>query len=117
MRTARPVLLLVSLLTALASLVPSCSKKSDDSSGSAGLAPSASAPITAASLGKTPEAVAPNGPCKVDVAPFVIDKGARAETGVTLVRLPDDRFAIGYATAEGAPHVAILLPEGSASVV
>lgn len=57
------------------------------------------------------------GACKLDVPPSVIDKGVRSETGVTLVRLPDDRIAVGYANGEGTPKVAIVLPDGTASLV
>ncbi len=68
--------------------------------------------------GASAQAATGGGACKLDVAPFVIDKGVRSETGVTVVRLADDRLAAGYANGEGTPKVAIVSPaDGTASLV
>jgi hypothetical protein len=68
--------------------------------------------------GASAQAATGGGACKLDVPPFVIDKGVRGETGVTVVRLADDRLAAGYASGEGTPKVAIVSPaDGTASLV
>lgn len=54
--------------------------------------------------------------CTVD-APFSIDKGARLDTGLTLVKMPDGRVAIGYATGDGKPKVAMIDDSGASSLV
>lgn len=71
-------------------------------------APSASATTSAAP-------VADKG-CKVET-PFSIDKGARLDAGLTLVRMPDGTVAIGYATGNGTPKVAVVDASGKASTV
>lgn len=102
-------------------ILAACSKKDPPApSTSAASAPTAAAVTSAAASASPAAAAAANaapGACKLEVQPFVIDKAARGETGVTLTRLPDDRIAVGYATGDGAPRVAIVALDGSASVV
>lgn len=78
--------------------------KSDDTAADGGTAATASA---------APVAVKD---CTVD-APFSIDKGARLDTGLTLVQMPDGRAAIGYATGDGKPKVAMIDENGASSLV
>jgi hypothetical protein len=99
-----------------------CSKKGDPPAPAAAPSATAPAPIAVASAvasaaASAPAAAVPAGMCKVEIAPFSVDKGARTDAGITLVRLPDDRLAVGYAVANGAPRVAIVSLEGSATVV
>jgi hypothetical protein len=121
MLTARSTFPLVPLVAALACAAPACSKPSSGAIDAATISPAASIaaakPASSSDKVSGAEAAVATGPCKVDVAPFVIDKSARGETGVALVRLPDDRFAVGYAGPDGTPRAAVILPEGSASVV
>jgi hypothetical protein len=61
----------------------------------------ASAPSASASA-----APAPPPPCTAEAA-FVIDKGARADTGLTVTELTNGKLAgVGYAVGEGIPRVA-----------
>jgi hypothetical protein len=54
--------------------------------------------------------------CKVET-PFSIDKAARADTGLTLVKLSDGTVAVGYATGNGTPKAAVIDDTGKSSVV
>jgi hypothetical protein len=79
-------------------------------------APSASTPVAVtsavASAAPVPEA-APPPPCTAE-APIVIDKGARADTGLTAVELQNGKqIAVGYAVGEGIPKVALIDDTGT----
>ena len=86
-------------------------EKSEATSASAGtaavLAPSAIASASASSAAKP-------SPCTVEAA-VTVDTGVRADAGITLVKLQDGRIALGYATGNGEPKVAILDAAGKAS--
>src|SRR5450755_2358796 len=68
--------------------------KGDDSASTDGGGSSATGPSSSSAAA---------GPaCKAET-PFSIDKGARADTGLTLVKLSDGTVAVGYATGNGTP--------------
>jgi hypothetical protein len=94
----------VSFCAALLTLT-ACPKKKDEAAPDAGTV-AAAAPDAAAPL-----------PCKAEVAQFVIDKGARLDTGLTLTKLHDGRIALGYATWDGTPKAAIVDSNGKAQLV
>jgi hypothetical protein len=80
-------------------------------SGSAATTPTTS---TVASATPVPEA-APPPPCTAEAA-FVVDKGGRADTGLTAVELQNGKqVAIGYAVGEGVPKVALIDDVGAVS--
>lgn len=79
-------------------------RKKDDTSATT--VTSASAATTAAAPVKLP--------CTLgDVS--TIDKGVRADSGLTLVVLDDGRISIGYATGAGDPKVAVIDKAGKSS--
>ena len=94
----------LSLCTAVVALL-GCPKKKDEA------APDAGVVATTAVAAAAPLA------CTADVAPFVIDKGARLDTGLTLTKLHDGRIALGYATWDGTPKAAVVDGAGKAQVV
>jgi hypothetical protein len=79
------------------------------SSSTAPAAPgSASAAVASASA-----SAAPPPQCTAD-APIVVDKGVRADTGLTAVELESGKkVGIGYAVADGTPRVAIVDDTGT----
>ncbi len=87
-------------------------QKKDD--GPAGSASTQSATVGAAAASASASAASKPSPCKVEAA-VSVDKGVRADAGLTLVALPDGRLALGYATGDGAPKVAIVDAGGKAS--
>jgi hypothetical protein len=87
----------------------------ESSGGSSGATPTPSggssaataASSTVATAAPVPEA-APPPPCTAEEA-FVVDKGGRADTGLTAVELQNGKqVAIGYAVGEGIPKVALV---------
>jgi len=94
-------------------------------SSSGGSAGSATPPASAASAPATPSAVvsaapvpeaAPPPPCTAEAA-FTIDKGGRADTGLTAVELQNGKqVAVGYAVGDGTPKVALVDDLGAVTV-
>ncbi len=76
----------------------------------------ASASVASAVVAPSASAAAKPAPCTVETA-VTVDKGVRADAGLTLVALPDGRLALGYATGtgDGEPKVAIVDTSGKAS--
>lgn len=106
MRALAPISLVL-LAAACNSIKP---RKNDAPSPSASAA-AASAPSASASGAV---ASAKPSPCTVEAA-VTVDKGVRADAGITLVQLPDGRIALGYATGKGEPKVALVDAAGKAS--
>jgi hypothetical protein len=91
-----------------------CTKSDTDTAPpapSAGPAVSAPAPVASAAPSASANAAPP--PCTAD-APIVIDKGARAETGLTAVEIENGKkVGIGYAVGDGTPRVALVDDTGT----
>ena len=94
-------------------LVVGCNtnKKKDDTPAASSSAAAANATPSASA---SSAAAAKPSPCTVEAA-VTVDNGVRADAGITLVKLPDGRIALGYATGSGEPKVAILDAAGKAS--
>ena len=109
--TRRPKLVCAACNSVLAALLlltlAACSKNAaaPADAGSSSSTASLTLGADASFATSTPDA-AVGGPCQLEAGPFVLDKGVRSETGVTLVRLADGRLAAGYANGEGRPKVA-----------
>jgi|GEM_PF-4281180 len=71
-------------------------------------APAASAAVSAPAKPATPAAAA----CAVKVAPFVIDRGIRADAGLSLTRA-GDAVLVGFAKGNGAPFVVRVAGSGA----
>ena len=112
-RTVRLVLPLA--LATLAGALVAC-KDEASSGGSGGAAPVASPATTAAATSAAVSAApppAPPPPCTAAAA-FVIDKGARLDTGLTSVEIENGKqVAVGYAVGDGSPRVAMVDATGA----
>jgi hypothetical protein len=96
----------------LAAGLVGCPEASSGGSGGSATPPSSTASATAApsvaSAAPVPEAAPPPPPCTAEAA-FTVDKGARADTGLTAVELQNGKqVAIGYAVGDGTPRVALV---------
>lgn len=84
------------------------------------VAPSASPSVVAAPSAPAPGALSapavPAAPtaavCSVKVAPFVIERGIRADAGLSLTRA-GDAVLVGFAKGNGAPFVVRVAPSGA----
>jgi hypothetical protein len=108
----------VAMSLALAALAASalfaCSK-ADSGSPAPSPAPSASAaPVASAPVASASASAEPPPPACTAEAPIVIDKGARADTGLTAVEIQNGKqVGIGYAVADGTPRVALVDDTGT----
>jgi hypothetical protein len=105
----------VSCVCALAvSFVAGCSK--NDSAPPApepAASASAAAPVASVSPSASSAPATPPPPCTAE-APILIDKGARAETGLTAVELQNGKqVGIGYAVGDGTPRIAMIDDTGA----
>jgi len=98
-------------LSILAVVACNPNKKKDDTPAASASAVAANATPSASA---SSAAAAKASPCTVEAA-VTVDNGVRADAGITLVKLPDGRIALGYATGSGEPKVAILDAAGKAS--
>jgi hypothetical protein len=89
----------------LAPLLAACPKMQKDALSDAAAAPQAAV-----------DAAAPPA-CTADVAAFVVDKGARLDTGLTVTKLHDGRIALGYATGDGNAKAALVDGNGKAQLL
>ncbi|HEX3344728.1 MAG TPA: hypothetical protein VHS09_09160 [Polyangiaceae bacterium] len=108
----------IALPFALAGALLAC-KDEATSAGSGGPAPSATAATTVAAATSASVSAAPPPPppppCSAETA-FVIDKGARLDTGLTSVEIENGKqVAVGYAVGDGAPRVAMVDATGAVS--
>ncbi len=101
-------------LLALLPLAAACKKTpvpetiAPSASPSVVAAPSAPKPVAAPSAPAAPAAAA----CTVKVAPFVIDRGIRADAGLSLTRA-GDAVLVGFAKGAGAPSVVRVASSGA----
>ena len=88
--------------------------KASPSSSAGTLAPPSSAMATgSATPSASAEAPKPQPPCTID-STTVVDRGVRGDTGLTVVFLPGNTAAIGYATG-GTPKVIVIDTAGKAN--
>ena len=113
------VALALTALVTTASLVackdeakPDPSKTSPSASSSAA---TLTTPIASAKASASAEPSKPPPPCTIE-STATIDKGARGDTGLTVVMLPGNQAAIGYATGE-QPKVVVIDTTGKAQHV
>ncbi len=97
----------------LAVLVAGCNHAKHDTSQTTSASASAAA-VLAPTASASSAAAAKPSPCTVEAA-VTVDTGVRADAGITLVELQDGRIALGYATGNGEPKVAIVDAAGRAS--
>jgi hypothetical protein len=114
-RTVRLVLPLA--MAGLAGALLACKDEGSSGGSGGGASPSASpsttvAAVTSASVSAAPPPPPPP-PCTAAAA-FVIDKGARLDTGLTSVEIENGKqVAVGYAVGDGSPRVAMVDATGA----
>lgn len=114
-------LTLSALLLATSATLLGCPKKEEPSSGgspsgSAGTQPSGAATGATAAVSASAKAPSTPPPCTVE-APFVIENGVRADTGITHRKVSDKEVAIGYAVGDGTPKVLVVDNAGKVTKV
>jgi len=116
MKTIATRLLCLACSALVAGVIAGCSKNDTAAPAPAPSASGAPAPSTAAaspSVSASTAATTPPPPCTAE-APFVIDKGARADTGLTAVEIENGKqVGVGYAVGEGIPRVALVDDTGA----